>query len=95
MSAAEAADVMPKFNIPANCRAELNGASAIGETLASCIGDEQAARDQLSRQWAQYARDEKAVCISETSVDGTPSYVELLTCLELSSEAKARRKSAK
>lgn len=31
-----------------------------------------------------------AACIRETSLDGTPSYVELQTCLEIASDNKAR-----
>ena len=31
---------------------------------------------------------DKASCVRETSMDGTPSYVELLTCLEMARDVK-------
>lgn len=88
---AHAADSVPQFNISANCRAEIADGSAIGETVESCTADEQQAKDQLSQTWSQYSRDDKTSCIKETSMDGTPSYVELQTCLEMSAGARARR----
>ncbi len=89
-SVAGAAGAAPKFNITANCKAEVADGSGIGETLESCIHDEQQARDQLGRQWSQFSNADKMACIKETSIDGTPSYVEMQTCLEMSSDAKAR-----
>ncbi|HZR88352.1 MAG TPA: hypothetical protein VFB02_16210 [Bradyrhizobium sp.] len=87
---AAAADAVPKFDIRANCKAEIAGGSGIGETLESCVNDEQQARDQLAQAWTQFSKADKTICIRETSVDGTPSYVELQTCLEMSADAKAR-----
>ena len=84
------ADVVPQFNISANCKAEITGGSAIGETLETCAADEQRAKDQLSQTWPQYSKGDKTLCIKEASTDGTPSYVELQTCLEMSADAKAR-----
>jgi hypothetical protein len=89
-SVSDAADAAPKFDIATNCKAEVAGGSGIGETLESCINDEQQARDQLAQQWARFSKADKTICIRETSVDGTPSYVELQTCLEISADAKAR-----
>jgi hypothetical protein len=80
---ARAADAAPKFDIARNCRAEVADAAGIGETLASCTKDEEQARDELTAQWSQFARDDKTACLRETSADGTPSYVELETCLEM------------
>ena len=80
---ARAADGVPKFDIARNCKAEVADAAGIGETLASCTKDEEKARDELANQWSQLAREDKTACIRETSADGTPSYVELETCLEM------------
>jgi hypothetical protein len=74
---------VPKFDIERNCKAELAGNSGIGETLASCKADEEQARGELASQWDNFKPADRVTCIGETSSDGTPSYVELRTCLEL------------
>jgi hypothetical protein len=78
------ADSAPKFDIARECRSE-GGSATIQE---QCVTDEAQARDQLQPQWIQFSRRDKAVCMGETSVDGTPSYVELLTCLEMARDVK-------
>jgi hypothetical protein len=73
------ADNVPKFDITRECRSE-GGSKAV---LEKCAADEAEAREQLQPQWSQFSAVDKTVCIRETSMDGTPSYVELLTCLEM------------
>ncbi|HZR87212.1 MAG TPA: hypothetical protein VFB02_10415 [Bradyrhizobium sp.] len=85
-SAASAADPFPKFDIAKNCKAEVAENSGIGETLESCTRDEQQAMQELMPQWDHYRREDKTVCIRETSLDGSPSYVELQTCLEIADD---------
>jgi hypothetical protein len=50
--------------------------------------DEKEARDHLQKQWAQFNPSDKAQCIQETTMGGTSSYVELLTCLEMARDAR-------
>ncbi len=78
------ADSVPKFDIARECRSE-GGTKAV---LERCATDEAEARDQLQPQWVQFSAHDKAACISETSMDGTPSYVELLICLEMARDVK-------
>jgi hypothetical protein len=66
------ADTVPKFDIAKECRAE-GGAQAV---LERCVADESKARDELQPLWIQFNHHDKAVCLTETSMDGTPSYVE-------------------
>lgn len=75
---------VPKFDIARECRAE-GGSNA---TLEKCAGDETQARAQLEQEWSQFGASDKRTCIQETSMDGTPSYVELLICLEMARDAK-------
>lgn len=84
------ADAVPKFDIAKSCKAEVADAGGVGETLASCMADEEDARGQLTERWTKFAKEDKSVCINETSLDGTPSYVELQTCLEIAADNKAR-----
>jgi hypothetical protein len=79
---------VPKFDIAKECRAE-GGTQAV---LDRCAADEAKARDELQPLWVQFSPHDKAVCISETSMDGTPSYVELMICLEMARDAKKASK---
>ena len=78
------ADSLPKFDIMRECRAE-GGSQAVEKR---CATDEADARDQLQPQWTQFDLHDRAVCLEATSTDGTPSYVELLTCLEMAQEVR-------
>jgi hypothetical protein len=82
------ADDLPKFDIARECQSE-GGSDA---TQKKCADDEAHARDQLQPEWTQFSVSDKTSCLREASTDGTPSYVELLTCLELARDVK---KSAK
>ena len=82
------ADNVPKFDIARECRSE-GGSQPV---LDKCAADEADARGQLKPQWSQFSAVDKTVCIQETSMDGTPSYVELLTCLEMARDVKKSSK---
>ena len=56
------------------------------------MADELRAKDDLTQQWAGFAREDKVSCIRATSADGAPSYVELQTCLEMASDDRIRMK---
>ena len=79
-----AADAVPQFDIVRECQAE--GGSK--ETEQRCANDEMHARDQLQAEWIQFSPSAKLQCKGETSVDGTSSYVELQTCLEMERDVK-------
>jgi hypothetical protein len=82
-----AADAVPKFDIAGICKAETAETVGIGETLESCMKAEEQSRAQLTGQWSKFTAQDKASCIGESSIDGTPSYVELQTCLEMAADA--------
>jgi hypothetical protein len=77
---AGAADDLPAFDIVQNCKGESSGA---GTGLESCTRDETNAKDELAKRWSSYAASAKKDCIGESSIGGDQSYVELLTCLEM------------
>jgi len=77
-------DSVPEFNMARECQAE--GGSAV--TIESCAADEAAARDHLRPLWHQSSVTERASCLGETDMDGTPSYVELEICLEMDRDVK-------
>jgi hypothetical protein len=78
---AGAADGLPAFDIARNCNEETTGA---GTGAASCIKDETEAKNELARRWASFGASQKKDCVGESSTGGEKSYVELLSCLEMS-----------
>jgi hypothetical protein len=77
-----AADEPPTYDIARNCNAEI-GTAGIGG-VAPCTKDETDAKEELSKGWSQFDASAKKSCIEESGVGGEQSYVELLTCLEMS-----------
>jgi hypothetical protein len=75
-----AVDDLPAFDIVQNCKAETTEA---GTGLESCTTDETNAKDELAKRWSSYDASAKKDCIGESSIGGDKSYVELLTCLEM------------
>jgi hypothetical protein len=79
-----AADDVPSYNLSPSCRSETVTASSD----RSCLRNEQQARDTLQRQWSQFAPADKANCMRVEESAGAPSYVELLTCLQMAAAAQ-------
>ena len=79
---APAADRIPAFDIVQNCNAEV--ANVGTEKITDCTKDETDARNELDRSWSQFGASDKQACVGESSIGGAQSYVELLTCLEMS-----------
>ena len=79
------ADGVPKFDIARSCKLDVAATAglAVDQSIKSCMNDEQKAKRQLASQWSKFPAAGRASCTSEESVGGTPSYVSLLTCLQL------------
>jgi hypothetical protein len=88
------ADNVPRFDIARGCRLDNAAASGLAEEqpLKKCISDEQQARQQLQAQWSQFPKSDRATCTAETNNDDTPSYVELLTCLQEARQVRGQSK---
>jgi hypothetical protein len=86
-----AADVVPAFDIERGCRVDSTQAfdlsTGLNETVKRCAADERRARAQLRTQWPRFRAADKMQCIGEADIGGTPSYVDLLTCLQLAKDA--------
>jgi len=86
------ADGVPKFNIERGCRVDSTQAFDLSvgqnETVKRCVADEQGAMAQLQTQWSQFRATDKTQCIGEANIGDTPSYVDLLTCLQLAKDAR-------
>jgi len=82
-----AADPVPKFDIGPSCRSA--GETAVmGRSAASCEGDENNAHATLEKEWSQFTPSDQARCVGLVTLGGGPSYVELLTCLEMAKQVK-------
>ena len=83
-----AADPVPKFDIGPSCRAAGAAAGMAGRDTAACERDEINARTTLEKEWSQFTPSDQARCGRLVTLGGGPSYVELLTCLEMAKGAK-------
>jgi hypothetical protein len=79
---------VPKLNYEPSCKAAVTAAALPGRDEESCKRDEETARATLEKIWNQFAAADRQRCVSLTSLGGAPSYVELLTCVEMSRDAK-------
>ena len=82
-----AADV-PKFDTAPSCRAAAAAAVMVGRTAENCQNDERGAHSQLDKSWADYSAADKSHCLALIGSGGGPSYVELLSCVEMSRDAR-------
>ena len=83
-----AADNVPILKVEPSCKAAGAAGLMLGRTAESCLNDEKAAREDLVKSWSSFSADDKSHCLSMISTGGAPSYVELLSCLEMSRDAK-------
>jgi hypothetical protein len=82
------ADKPPILDIEPSCRAAARANVVPGRNEDSCRASERAAHDQLATQWAQFAPTDRRLCSDLSTAGGSPSYVELLSCLEMRRDAR-------
>ncbi|WP_213288795.1 hypothetical protein [Bradyrhizobium sp. sGM-13] len=84
------ADGVPNFDIVRSCRLDVAATTglSVDQSLKSCVSDEQKAKRQLASQWPKFPAPSRVSCISQESIGGTPSYVSLLTCLQIGQWAR-------
>ena len=80
-TAAYGADV-PTLDVGKTCRPIANDSSFAIDS-DRCFKTEKEARDQLTREWANFPVTDRALCTRTATMGGTASYVELITCLEM------------
>jgi hypothetical protein len=84
-----AADELPKFDTSKSCKAAFSaytGADKAG--YETCLKEETAAGAQISSTWAQWPARDRAHCAQLAALGGTPSYIEMLTCLQIARDTK-------
>src|SRR5262249_10639014 len=83
-----AACLVPKFDVERTCRPAAAAATLPGRESSACQRDEQTARSRLESNWSQYTTAQRRHCTGFAALGRAPSYVELLTCLEMAKQVK-------
>ena len=82
------ANQIPKLDVTPSCRATAAGALGVKEDISACMQSENAAREQLVKQWNSFPAKGRASCTRLTTLGGMEgTYTELITCLEMKQEA--------
>lgn len=80
-------DEVPTLNTGPTCSDV--GSLSMDASGSSCRQDEKEARDSLATQWKNFPAADRNECLAETQIGGFPSYVQVLTCLEMARDARA------
>lgn len=83
-----ASDAVPHLNVDASCRAAAKLESLDKKQFQSCLDDEAASHKLVEKEWSTFAAAARSECYRETTMGGTPSYVEMLECLRLARDSK-------
>jgi len=87
---------VPELNIKALCDARSADAkrshSTAGQTTAECEHDEEAAKQQLNTLWISTSASTRNQCQSDARSLGTTSYLDLVTCIQMTDEIKSDAK---
>src|ERR1700760_2795135 len=75
---------VPALNVETICKARAADAkmlhSTLGQSVADCVHDEEAAKQQLSALWPSSSAHIRGQCESDARSLGTTSYLDILTC---------------
>lgn len=85
-------DTVPQFDASRGCRAATTD-GMVNRSMEACRSDEDNAKKALSDSWTKYPVTDRAECQHMITMGGPPSYVELLTCLELAQQTKGFRET--
>jgi hypothetical protein len=83
-----AADGVPNFDARKGCQAGADSGVDIQPNVDQCVASEMEARNSLVQQWKNFRASDKTSCADETSKGGPPSYIEILTCMEIARDAR-------
>jgi len=85
------ADSVPNWDLSASCRtaASLGFSGTPSDISQSCLASEQRTREELNKKWATFPAEDRIGCVK--SMTFSPTYTELMTCLEMRRDVKALR----
>lgn len=88
------AEGLPTLDVASTCRSSGSASPDAQAAGNGCLRSEREAQDVLKRRWSEFGASAQRQCANQHQAGGFPSYVELLTCLELASGSVAVRPSA-
>ena len=82
-----AAEGPPKLDIESTCKSAASASVSISDnsSVEGCLRSEREAHKEAQRRWGDYTPSAKNQCEKQFQAGGYPSYVEMVTCLELAS----------
>jgi hypothetical protein len=90
--ATNVADTVPRYDMKPTCRAAVAlAAGTEGRNIENCMAGEDEARRQVDKDWSKTPSAERRQCIGTVAVGGSPSYVELIVCLEMMRDSRTHR----
>jgi hypothetical protein len=91
-------DAVPKLDVEVTCKKSVEADREMGLTVPQsfdkCMSDENSARQQLSSIWSSYSAPVRTECEGEATLVGEASYVDLLTCLQMTDGSTTTSASA-
>ncbi|CAO4166201.1 3',5'-cyclic-nucleotide phosphodiesterase [Methylorubrum populi] len=87
VGAARADNGPPNLDVDATCRSAERAQVSLNDNANkdACLHSERDAQADLKKRWNQFPAAAKSQCSNQFQAGGFPSYVELITCLELAS----------
>jgi hypothetical protein len=82
------ADTVPTFDVRPSCRAAAAVAGATQDRMQTCLQSEERARDLIVKDWSQFSAADRNQCALTASVGGSPTYTEMITCLEMARDTR-------
>ena len=89
------ADTIPRFDVSKTCKAAIDLSGNSGRTVESCVAGEDKARKEIEKDWATFPPAERNQCIQTAVKGGSPSYIEIIVCLELIRDSRTRKEPQK
>ncbi len=87
---------LPKFDTSKSCQAAFSAYTGADKArYDTCLKEETDAGTQISSTWAQWPARDRTHCAQLAAMGGTPSYVEMLTCLQIARDTKTLPESIK
>lgn len=79
---------VPDLNVKGSCQDAQKFSTGDDKNTAfkGCLQDEMAAKSELDKRWSSFKGSDRSNCVEQARFP-SPSYVEVLTCLEMSSDA--------
>ena len=79
-------DQVPKLNVEASCKTVIAENLTEQQSYDHCMSDENEAQKQLASSWSSSPGPVRDQCEAEATAGGYDSYVDLLTCMQMSTD---------